>query len=76
MRNFLNESKRDNMLLSYYNAIVESGIQVSFGQFKSKLLQTLSSSGGIHSLSERSNYYLAGAARYYFNGDLTTNKNL
>jgi len=72
----LRESKRDNLLLSYYNAIVESGLQISFGQFKSKLLQTLSSGGGIHSLSERSNYYLAGAARYYFNGDLTLNKNL
>lgn len=73
MRYFINESKRDDLLLGYYNSIVQSGINISFGQFKSKLLRTLASEGGIHNLSLRSNYYLAGAARYYFNGDLTEN---
>ena len=76
MRYFINESKRDDLLLSYYNQIVANGINISFGQFKSKLLNTLASSGGMHNLSLRSNYYLAGAARYYFNGDLTTNKDV
>ena len=75
---YLFESKRDNLLLTYFEAInnicSKRGLNVSFGQFKSKLLSTLSSDGGMHNLSLRSNYYLAGAARYYFNGDLTNNK--
>ena len=70
----ISESKRDNLLLSYYEQIQQLGINVAFGQFKSMLLRTFASEGGIHNLSLRSNYYLAGVARYYFNGDLTINK--
>ena len=74
MKNTILESKRDNLLLSYYEQIQQLGINVSFGQFKSMLLRTFASGGGMHNLSLRSNYYLAGVARYYFNGDLTNNK--
>ena len=72
----LNESKRDNLLLPYYELVVSKGSNLSFGQFKSVLLEHLTQNGGLRNLSMSSNYYLAGAARYYFNGDLTENKDL
>jgi len=68
------ESKRDNLLIPYITYLHENGIDVSLSEFKSAILKKLSNEGGIRNLSLRSNYYLAGAARYYFNGDLTLNK--
>lgn len=74
--NLLLESKRDNLLLPYYNLLLSKGLNISFGEFKSILLEHLTQNAGIRNLSLASNYYLAGAARYYFNGDLTENKDL
>ena len=74
MKLYLKESKRDDLLLPYFETIRSMGINIQFGEFKSALLQKLSSEAGMHNLSLRSNYYVAGAARYYFNGDLTLNK--
>jgi hypothetical protein len=68
------ESKRDNLLLPYITYLHENGIDVSLAEFKSAILKKLATEGGIRNLSQRSNFYLAGAARYYFNGDLTLNK--
>ena len=72
----LNESKRDNLLLPYLQIMQERGINMSLGQFKTKMLQKLSNEGPLTNLSLDSNFYLAGAVRYYFNGDLTLNKDL
>lgn len=72
----LNESKRDNLLLPYYEIVKSKTPELSFGEFKSNLLEHLTQNGGLRNLSLASNYYLAGAARYYFNGDLTDNKDL
>lgn len=74
--NLLLESKRDNLLLPYYNLLLSKGLNISFGEFKGILLEHLTQNAGIRNLSLASNYYLAGAARYYFNGDLTENKDL
>ena len=70
------ESKRDDLLLPYFEIVKSKNPQITFGQFKSNLLEHLTQNGGLRNLSLASNYYLAGAARYYFNGDLTTNKDL
>lgn len=67
------ESKRDDLLLPYFNMLKQSGINIEFGKFKSMLLNKLSNEGGIRNLSLRSNYYLAGAAKYYLAGELTRN---
>ena len=72
----LNESKRDDLLLPYLNALNEKGFGLSMGKFKSIMLDKLAAQGGMHNLSKASNFYLAGAVRYYFNGDLTRNKKL
>lgn len=70
------ESKRDDLLLPYFELVKAKNPNLTFGQFKSNLLEHLTQNGGLRNLSLASNYYLAGAARYYFNGDLTSNKNL
>ena len=72
----LNEGARDNMLAVYLPLFQKRGIDMDVSKLKQLLLYKFTSEGGLRKLSERSNYYLAGAARYYFNGDLTTNKKL
>lgn len=72
----LMESSRDEMLKPYYEMVVNNGNNISFGRFKSILLEHLTNFGGLKNLSLASNYYLAGAARFYFNGDLTYNDDL
>ena len=74
----LTEGKRDEMLLPYYEMVkdripsrINQGGLLKFGEFKGILLDKLASQGSMHKLSLGSNFYLAGAARYYFNGDLT-----
>ena len=74
MKYILRESKRDNFLLPYLELLNSNGINVSLAELKTALLRKLSTEAGMQNLSARSNYYLAGASRYYFNGDLTTNK--
>ena len=72
----LNESKRDDLLLPYVDILNAKGIKCTSGILKKWLLRHLTENGGLRNLSLSSNLYLAGAARYYFNGDLTQNKNL
>ena len=52
------------------------GINCTLGQFKSYMLKKLTNEARMRNLSLGSNFYLAGAVRYYFNGDLTLNKDL
>lgn len=68
----IRESKRDELILPYLQALEAKGIQKSFREFKSEMLEKLANQAGIHNLSKSSNYYLAGAVRYYFEGQLTT----
>ena len=72
----LNESKRDNFLIPYIEMFKSKGQDVTLGQLKTALLKKFTEEGGLRNLSLGSNFYLAGAARYYFNGDLTLNKDL
>ena len=72
----LSESKRDDLLLPYVEMLKAKGINCSLGQFKSYMLKKLTNEARIRNLSLGSNFYLAGAIRYYFNGDLTLNKDL
>ena len=73
----LNESKRDELLIPYWNIYKEkTGQNVPLGRFKEMMLYKLGVQGGLQNLSQSSNYYLVGATKYYFNGDLTTNKDL
>lgn len=68
------ESKRDDLLLPYLEMLRAKGVEMTLGQFKGAMLDKLAAQGCMNNLSLGSNFYLAGATRYYFNGDLTTNK--
>ena len=72
----LSESKRDDLLLPYIEMLKAKGINCTLGQFKSYMLKKLTNEARMRNLSLGSNFYLAGAVRYYFNGDLTLNKDL
>ena len=72
----LNESKRDELLIPYLKYFNQNGEQMSLGKLKTTLLAYLTEKAGLRNLSLGSNYYLAGAARYYFNGDLTVDRNV
>ena len=70
----LNESSRDNLLLPYVEMLKSKGKEVTVSQLKQFLLAKFVNEAYIRNLSLESNYYLAGVARYYFEGKLTTNK--
>ncbi len=70
------ESSRDNLLTPYLNLLKEKGATCSLSQLKQFLLAKFVNEANIRSLSLESNYYLAGVARYYFEGKLTVNKNV
>ena len=72
----ITESTRDNLLLPYLNILQQKGQNVTLGELKVFLMRKFVTEANIHALSQNSNYYLAGVARYYFNGDLTVNKQL
>ena len=72
----LNESSRDNQLLPYLEILNSRGNNVSLGEFKNYLMKKFVTEANIHALSLGSNFYLVGVARYYLNGDLTSNKHL
>lgn len=76
MRYNIQESKRDNALDVFLPLFEKRGIKVSISQLKQFLLNKFVTEAGIHNLSLGSNYYLVGVARYYFNGDLTSNVRL
>lgn len=65
------ESKRDDLLLPYFELVKDKIPGLTLGKFKGLMLDKLGAQGGMHNLSKSSNFYLAGATRYYFNGDLT-----
>lgn len=72
----ISESKRDDLLLPYVEMLKAKGINCTLGQLKSYMLKKLTNEARMRNLSLGSNFYLAGAVRYYFNGDLTLNKDL
>lgn len=72
----LSEGSRDKQLSVYLPLFQKRGIDVSLSQLKQFLLRKFVSEAGMHNLSLGGNYYLSGVARYYFNGDLTSNKRL
>lgn len=72
----LNESSRDNLLLPYLELLNAKGVKCTLSQLKQFLLAKFVNEAHIRNLSLESNYYLAGVAKYYFHGDLTTNKTL
>ena len=76
MTYIITESRRDDLLLPYYEMVKQQFPELTLGQFKGKMLDKLAAQGGINNLSLSSNYYLAGATKYYFNGDLTKNRKI
>lgn len=76
MTYIITESRRDDLLLPYYEMVKQQFPELTLGQFKGKMLDKLAAQGGINNLSLSSNYYLAGATKYYFNGDLTINRKI
>ena len=72
----LNESSRDNLLLPYVEMLKAKGKEVTVSQLKQFLLAKFVNEAYIRNLSLESNYYLAGVARYYFEGKLTENQKL
>ena len=72
----LNESKRDDLLLPCLEILKSKGVNTTLGELKRFLLRKFVEEGDMRNLSLGSNFYLAGVARYYFNGDLTLNKDL
>lgn len=62
--------------MPYLEVLNSKGKNISLSQLKQYLLAKFVNEASINNLSLESNYYLAGIARYYFNGDLTTNKKL
>ena len=72
----LREGARDNALQMFMPLFQKRGIDISISQMKQLLLRKFVNEAGMHNLSLRSNYYLLGVARYYFEGKLTANKEL
>lgn len=70
------EGSRDNLLQPYRDLLAQQGQDLSLAQFKQLMHQKLTVEAGIDALSRGSNFYLAGAVRYYFDGALTENKEL
>ena len=72
----LNESSRDKLLMPYVELLNNNGIECDLSQVKQSLLAKFVNEALIRNLSLESNFYLAGIAKYYFQGELTTNKEL
>lgn len=75
-KKILKEGSRDNQLLPYLQLIQKKDPQATMSQLKNFLMKKFVTEANIHSLSLGSNFYLSGVAKYYFNGDLTSNKRL
>ena len=72
----LSEGKRDEALGMFLPLFQKRGIEINISQLKQFLLNKFVTEAGIHALSQGSNFYLLGVARYYFNGELTKNSRL
>ena len=70
------EGKRDDQLQPYVDICRKHGIDMTISGLKQKMLNKLRTEASMDSISLQSNFYLVGAVKYYFNGDLTTNKRL
>ena len=70
------EGSRDNLLQPYRDLLAQRGMDMSLSQLKQLMHQKLTVEAGMDALSQGSNFYLAGAVRYYFDGALTENKQL
>lgn len=73
MASILNEGKRDEALSMFLPLFRKRGIEMNVSMLKQLLLNKFVTEAGINSLSQGSNYYLLGVARYYFSGELTSN---
>ena len=73
VKQVLFEGSRDKALSVFLPLFQKRGIEMSQSQLKQDLLRKFVSEAGMHNLSLGGNYYLCGVARYYFNGDLTSN---
>lgn len=76
MDKLLNEGKRDEALGMFLPLFKKRGIEMNVSRLKQLLLNKFVTEAGINSLSQGSNYYLLGVARYYFSGELTSNTRL
>jgi len=81
MGNFFNnillaEGARDKALEQFIPLFQKRGMNVNLSWVKQTLMSKFVNEANIHNLSLGGNYYLVGVSRYYFNGDLTTNKRL
>ena len=73
----LMEGSRDNLLQPYLDIVNKKRREnMTISQFKQLMLHHLTVYGGLNNLSLDSNFYLVGAVRYYFNGDLTLGNKL
>ena len=72
----LTEGARDRALEQFIPLFQKRGINANISWVKQTLMSKFVNEANIHNLSLGGNYYLVGIARYYFNGDLTTNKRL
>ena len=72
----IQEGARDRALERFMPLFAKRGINVSISQLKQALLAKFVNEAGMHNLSLDSNFYLLGVAKYYFNGDLTENRQL
>lgn len=72
----INEGSRDELLNGYLAIVRQQFPEATLSMLKKFLLNKFVNEAGINNLSLRSNYYLSGVAKYYFNGDLTRNKKL
>jgi len=70
------EGARDKALEMFMPYLQKRGINVSISQLKQFLLNKFVTEAGMHSLSLDSNFYLLGVSRYYFEGNLTSNKRI
>lgn len=70
------ESKRDDLLLPYFELVKDKIPGLTLGKFKGLMLDKLAAQGNINNLSLGSNFYLAGATKYYFQGELTSDKHV
>lgn len=70
------EGARDRALEQFIPYFQKRGMEVNISWVKQTLMSKFVNEANIHNLSLGGNYYLVGVARYYFNGDLTTNKRL
>lgn len=75
-RKLILEGARDRALEMFMPYLQKRGINVSISQLKQFLLNKFVTEAGMHNLSLDSNFYLLGVSRYYFEGNLTSNKRI